>query len=173
LLLSYVLKILKLFLLILIVTYLLAIVFRVINETEADYSGHQIFGKNDNESVCPVSSNVVLAEEADTFIVYNDLDYNVTMTELVIMYHYFSFTSLTTVGFGDFHPRSDLERGFIAFALLFGVALFSYIMGNFIDILASYNQLYEINDESEGLYRFFGILTKFNRGKPLNPRLVD
>mmetsp|Transcript_24293 Transcript_24293/g.37506 ORF Transcript_24293/g.37506 Transcript_24293/m.37506 type:complete len:96 (+) Transcript_24293:1198-1485(+) len=95
------------------------------------------------------------------------------MTELVIMYHYFSFTSLTTVGFGDFHPRSDLERGFIAFALLFGVALFSYIMGNFIDILASYNQLYEINDESEGLYRFFGILTKFNRGKPLNPRLVD
>ena len=45
---------------------------------------------------------------------------------------YFSFTSLTTVGFGDFHPKSNFERIFIAFGLMFGVAIFSYIMGEFI-----------------------------------------
>ena len=48
---------------------------------------------------------------------------------------YFAFTSLSTVGFGDYHPRSDLERLFIAFVLLVGVSIFSFIMGNFISIL--------------------------------------
>lgn len=48
---------------------------------------------------------------------------------------YFAFTSLSTVGFGDFNPRGDIERILCAFILLFGVAIFSYIMGNFIDIL--------------------------------------
>jgi hypothetical protein len=39
------------------------------------------------------------------------------------------------VGFGDFAPRGNEERFYGAFMLLFGVAIFSYIMGNFIDIL--------------------------------------
>ncbi len=49
---------------------------------------------------------------------------------------YFAFTSLSTVGFGDLNPRSDFERIFIAFMLMFGVAIFSYIMGQFIDIIS-------------------------------------
>jgi len=44
---------------------------------------------------------------------------------------YFFFTSLATVGFGDFTPKGDLERMIITFVLLFGVAIFSYIMGEF------------------------------------------
>jgi hypothetical protein len=48
---------------------------------------------------------------------------------------YFSFTSLTTVGFGDFHPQSDSERIFIAAGLLFGVAIFSYIVGELIEVI--------------------------------------
>ena len=52
--------------------------------------------------------------------------------DILIAYLYFSFTSLTTVGFGDYNPRSDIERLFIAFGLLFGVAIFSFIMGEFI-----------------------------------------
>ena len=34
---------------------------------------------------------------------------------------YFALTSLATVGFGDYTPRSPCERLFIAFGLLFGV----------------------------------------------------
>jgi hypothetical protein len=52
-----------------------------------------------------------------------------------IVMTYYAFTSLSTVGFGDYNPRSDFERIFIALMLLFGVAIFSYIMGNFIEIL--------------------------------------
>jgi hypothetical protein len=53
----------------------------------------------------------------------------------MIVLLYFSFTSLTTVGFGDFNPRSDNERVFIAFGLLFGVAIFSMIMNEFIEMI--------------------------------------
>ena len=48
---------------------------------------------------------------------------------------YFTFTSLSTVGFGDLHPISDSERFVGAFMLTFGVAIFSMVMSNFIDIL--------------------------------------
>ena len=45
---------------------------------------------------------------------------------------YFSFTTLSTVGLGDYHPISDVERAIFTFILLSGVSLFSYIMGNFV-----------------------------------------
>ena len=48
---------------------------------------------------------------------------------------YWAFTTLSTVGFGDYNPRSDGERLMCAFFMLFGVAIFSYIMGIFIEIL--------------------------------------
>ena len=48
-----------------------------------------------------------------------------TMThfEQGIIGMYFIFTSLTTVGFGDYTPHSDSERLSCAFLLLFGVLL--------------------------------------------------
>lgn len=54
---------------------------------------------------------------------------------------YFAFTTLSTVGFGDYYPISDLERVIGAIMLLAGVAIFSYIMGNFIEILNKFKDL--------------------------------
>lgn len=51
---------------------------------------------------------------------------------------YFAFTTLSTVGFGDYAPRSNVERLFFTGVLLGGVAIFSYIMGVFIEILKSF-----------------------------------
>lgn len=48
---------------------------------------------------------------------------------------YYMLTSLSTIGFGDYYPRSDYERLNCAFGMLAGVAIFSFVMGNFIDIL--------------------------------------
>ena len=42
---------------------------------------------------------------------------------------YFAFTTLSTVGFGDYHPRSMAERIIGAIILFFGVAIFSIFMG--------------------------------------------
>ena len=66
----------------------------------------------------------------ETFKLYKHDAYSKT---LIITY--FAFTSLSTVGFGDFNPRSDYERVLIAMILMFGVAIFSYVMGNFLEIL--------------------------------------
>jgi hypothetical protein len=44
---------------------------------------------------------------------------------------YFSFTTLSTVGFGDYNPRSDIERAFMSMGLLFGVIIFSVIMDKY------------------------------------------
>ena len=47
---------------------------------------------------------------------------------IVLASMYFAFTSLSTVGFGDYHAINDIERVFGAFIILFGVAIFSIIM---------------------------------------------
>jgi hypothetical protein len=69
---------------------------------------------------------------------------------------------LSTVGFGDYCPRSNAERAIGAFMLLIGVALFSYIMGNFIDILDNYRSFEDDINDDEMLVRFFSTLYTFN-----------
>lgn len=48
---------------------------------------------------------------------------------------YFAYTTLSTVGFGDKTPRSDLERLIICMVLLVGVSLFGYILGILVGII--------------------------------------
>lgn len=91
------------------------------------------------------------------FIQYYGLQ-SKTPEELTIINFYWAFTSLSTVGFGDYVPRSDIERVVGAFILLSGVAVFSYIMGNFIDILNQYKEYKSDNGEDDLLNRFFGTI---------------
>ena len=49
--------------------------------------------------------------------------------EFLVQIIYFSFTSLSTVGLGDFYPIADEERILCSFILLFGVAIVSYTLG--------------------------------------------
>lgn len=86
---------------------------------------------------------------------------------------YYAFTSLSTVGFGDYNPRSDFERVLCAMILLFGVAIFSYIMGNFIAILDQYRHLNADLDEGDELARFFGLIRRFNDNVPLKISLKE
>jgi hypothetical protein len=48
---------------------------------------------------------------------------------------YFAFSTLATVGYGDYHPVSNAEMMVGSFIILFGVAVFSFIMGSFIEML--------------------------------------
>ena len=79
---------------------------------------------------------------------------------------YFSFTTLSTVGFGDFHPGTSGERLFMVFIMVGGIMCFSYIMGLFTEIL---NVFFEIDSEIEDheqLDKFWGVLEFFN-SKPI------
>jgi len=59
---------------------------------------------------------------------------------------YFSFTTLSTVGFGDFHPKTNGERLFMVLIMVGGIMCFSYIMGLFTEIL---NVFFEIDSPIE------------------------
>lgn len=78
--------------------------------------------------------------------------------EIAIMILYFSFTSLSTVGFGDIRPESDLERFFGAIVLLLGVSVFSMIMNNFKEIIDKFNSLNADLADEDNLNKFFGLL---------------
>jgi hypothetical protein len=71
---------------------------------------------------------------SDTFIMEYSL-LEIKPIDRMIILVYFMFTTLSTVGFGDYNPRADAERVFISVVLLLGVAVFSYFMGNFVDII--------------------------------------
>jgi len=43
---------------------------------------------------------------------------------------YWSFTTMTTVGYGDISPKSDLERVYAIISMIFGATIFGYIIGS-------------------------------------------
>lgn len=107
---------------------------------------------------------------SESFFTYFNFEKKDDLSKAIIVVYY-AFTSLSTVGFGDYHPRSDEERMLCAFILLFGVAIFSYIMGVFIEILQQYNALFAEIEEGDKLAKFFGIIRSFNNDKAMDPEL--
>lgn len=84
---------------------------------------------------------------------------------------YYAFTTLSTIGFGDFAPKSIVEKFIISFVLMLGVSVFSYIMGNFIEIVLEYKSLDPQGDNRE-LTRWIALLTKYNESLPLAKELI-
>jgi hypothetical protein len=76
-------------------------------------------------------------------------------------------TTLSSVGFGDMRPISNSERLITAGIFLVGVASFSFIMGNFIDMLMEFKTVTAENEDHIGLSRFFSLLARFNSGHPV------
>jgi len=85
---------------------------------------------------------------------------------------YFAFTSLSTVGFGDYYPVGETEKIFGAFILMFGVAIFSMVMSNFSDILLKIKNINEGLDDSDNLDKFINCIEdKFNNNLQMNKNL--
>jgi len=54
---------------------------------------------------------------------------------------------------------------------MLGVSVFSYIMGNFIEILMGYRSMEQNGDHRE-LSKWVALLTKFNEATPLSKELI-
>jgi len=80
---------------------------------------------------------------------------------------YFAFTTLATVGYGDFHAINDAEFILVSFIITFGVVIFSFIMGSFIEMLLEFKRVTSENADHSNLSKFLGLLSRFNRGRPL------
>ena len=103
-----------------------------------------------------------------------DVAYNFserTIFDKGLLATYYAFTSLSTVGFGDYNPKSNVERILCAFILLFGVSIFSYIMGIFIEILNQIQELTSNLDDGDFLTCFLSLFQKLNGDKPINEKL--
>ena len=109
----------------------------------------------------------------DEYTFYNEYGLkDLTDMENLSTVVYFIFTTLSTIGFGDFNPKSEIERTLMTFILLIGVACFSYIMAEFISILLEVQSLTKANEESEKLSSWILLLKKYNKNKPLPPDII-
>jgi hypothetical protein len=72
---------------------------------------------------------------------------------------YFGFTTLSTVGFGDYYPVSNSERLFGALGMLAGVAIFSYCAGELLVMVDTLLTMFNDNmEDSDDLEMFFSSL---------------
>ena len=93
----------------------------ILCEAEKDYD--EAFGDQDTD-------------DSNRFFIAYDLGDNAKSNyEKMIAMFYFASTTLTTVGFGDFNPKSDIERMLCAAIMMFGVMIFSYILGIFMEMI--------------------------------------
>jgi hypothetical protein len=141
---------------ILSISYFFGIFFLVICEAVLDFQY--------NIRIEDFRAGVIKIEEdpaPELFLTYFAFE-SYTSMEILVISTYFACTSLSTVGFGDYTPRGNVERFVGAFILLFGVAIFSIVMGNLIDILADFKEFYEDIGDGDGLQLFFGTIRYFN-----------
>lgn len=68
---------------------------------------------------------------------------------------YFALTTLSTVGFGDFHPKSDIGRMVFCVIMVVGVLIFGLIMGELLKISNQFNELDKVLEEGDALNSFF------------------
>ena len=85
-------------------------------------------------------------DDLNTFILSFGLNELKTDSNRLVVCCYFALTMLSTVGYGDYYPISNLEMVMTVILMLAGVAFFSFIMGNFMEIIAQYEEKMGIPD---------------------------
>ena len=91
----------------------------------------------------------------------------------MILLTYYGFTTLSTVGLGDFHPVNNPERVLCSLIMLFGVMMTSFLMDNLIQMINKIRFLNKNHEESQMLALFLGTMKRFNGNSPLPEQLVS
>lgn len=87
---------------------------------------------------------------------------------------YFSYTTLSTVGFGDLTPRSDNERLLCIMILFLGVIIFGLILNNFQQIIKRFHTLDDDFQDEDSLNMFFDSIKKrYNQGIDMDLNLKE
>lgn len=88
---------------------------------------------------------------------------------------YFMLTTMATIGYGDFLPRNIYEMAFMSCVMLFGVALFAVIMGNFNSAIAYYTDASASADPSGSLISWLDSIEKTKGKMPifLRKQVID
>ena len=100
----------------------------------------------------------------DTYV----LEGKLTNFEIIVKIMYYSFTTLSTVGFGDIRPINSSERLVCAMIMLIGVSLFSLIMSKFLNIIQTFKKIDEEVGDQDRLESFFHLLVHKNKNIMFN-----
>ena len=85
-----------------------------------------------------------------------------TPKEIMIFVMYYSFTTLSTVGFGDIRPYSDIERCITIFILVAGVSIFSVFLGDLGAMIEKNDAIHADLEQGDELDNFLNMLVHFN-----------
>lgn len=159
----------RLVIVILMVSYFIGIFFYIFSDLtnnleSVQHKGGIITGENGEQIKFPSKGT------GENFIDYYKLE-SFNPYERAVIMTYYAFTTLSTVGLGDYHPKSDFERLLISLVLIFGVAIFSYIMGSFVAILIKMKTINAAYNDGDQLSKFFGLIHYFNKGKNIDKEL--
>jgi len=83
---------------------------------------------------------------------------------------YFSIATLSTVGYGDLYPVTNLEKCVTMCIMMVGVVFFSFMMSSFIQIISMSNLNINVGpDESQiiKLHNWLVLLARFRENKPI------
>ena len=120
-----------------------------------------------------ISSSLNSDDNSDISFVGAYFDDKTPMYDRLIICCYFALTTLSTVGYGDLTPQTQVEMIFGIFVMLCGVAFFSYIMGSFIEIISNYDKKMGTVDKGTELHNWMTLLTRFTNNKPLPKSLIN
>ena len=79
---------------------------------------------------------------------------------------------LSTVGYGDYYPITDIERVAAVIIMMACVAIFSFIMSSFMEIIKNYQKKMGTPDIQEPLNKWFISLERFKKGTPVSGSLI-
>ena len=134
-----------------------------------------MFDDRPNKKSC--EEGVLLLQEMNTETFFlSDFSFNLKdkyflhQLKQAIAALYWAFTTISSVGLGDYNAKSDAERLLCAFIFLFGVSIQSFIMGSFISILERVQTVDVDIGEGDKLTKFIKTLQRFNKGKPINDK---
>ena len=105
----------------------------------------------------------------ESFIDTYELKVSHNVYEIPTKLTYYATTTLATIGLGDFHPISNLERIISIIMMLAGVSIFTFIHSQVQASISKVTELVNpLSDQQTQLDSFFGVLKRFNNKIPIN-----
>ncbi len=59
---------------------------------------------------------------------------------------------MTTIGYGDITPHTNIEYGFVIIVMLIGATMYAYIIGNIASIVSNLDTLKKLTRWKEGVH---------------------
>lgn len=122
-------------------------------------------------TICATLNSSYNVDHGTTFILSFGLNLYPDDYDRFITSCYYIITTLAVIGYGDLYPETNVERIFCMAIMIFGVAFFAFIMGQFISFVTSLDDLSAATDESTDLHQWLKLLSRFAQQKSLSLQL--